>query len=166
MGYYRMQSMNQSLIALLCHGVISYDEAEEQSPDPEDLSLKMRKMFPNLMGQSLGQGEEDVSSNDFSEIQELQQFKRLYEEQEEKIKLRIGEKDEEIERMQSTLSERDQMIREQDERMNEMREEAEKMRADYGRLRDEAQQKIDKLMDRIKELNQRLVQDEKKGIFR
>ena len=40
------------------------------------------------------------------------------------------------------------------------------MRADYGRLRQEAQEKIDKLMERIKELNSRLVQEEKKGIFR
>jgi hypothetical protein len=40
------------------------------------------------------------------------------------------------------------------------------MRADYSRLRAEAQEKIDKLMERIKELNQRLVGDEKKGMFR
>src|SRR5512145_2343544 len=37
-GYYRMQSMNQSLLALLVHGVITYKEAMKQSTDPEDLS--------------------------------------------------------------------------------------------------------------------------------
>ncbi|MGD2116168.1 MAG: PilT/PilU family type 4a pilus ATPase, partial [Acidobacteriota bacterium] len=46
--YYRMQSMNQSLLALLAHGTITYEEAMAQSPDPEDLSLKLRKMFPKI----------------------------------------------------------------------------------------------------------------------
>ena len=55
-GYYRMQSMNQSLLALLVHSEITYKEAMEQSPDPEDLSLKLRKMFPNLETQ----GDRDV----------------------------------------------------------------------------------------------------------
>ena len=78
-GYYRMQTMNQSLLALLVHNTISYQEAMEQSPDPEDLSLKLRKMFPNI--EETGG---DMSTSDFAEIQELQQFRKLYEEQEEK----------------------------------------------------------------------------------
>ena len=45
-GYYRMQSMNQSLIALLVNGRITYARAMELSTDPEDLSLKLRKLFP------------------------------------------------------------------------------------------------------------------------
>ena len=45
MAYYRMQSMNQSLLSLMVHGTISYEEAMHQSPDPEDLSLKLRNMF-------------------------------------------------------------------------------------------------------------------------
>ncbi|MEM8960704.1 MAG: PilT/PilU family type 4a pilus ATPase [Acidobacteriota bacterium] len=168
-SYYRMQSMNQSLIALLAHGLITHDEAQEQSPDPEDLSLKLRKMFPNLESQG-----EDVSSNDFAEIAALQEFKRLYEEQEEKVKLRIAEKDDQIQRTTEQLNERDRVIREQEELMTEMRQEAEKMRSDYGRLREEAQQKIDKLMERIKELKSRIAggggapaaADRKSGIFR
>src|SRR6202023_3639361 len=43
-GYYRMQSLNQSLLALLVHGTISYAEAMRKGADPEDLSLKLRKM--------------------------------------------------------------------------------------------------------------------------
>ena len=49
-SYYRMQSMNQSLLALLVHTTISYDEAMRATPDPEDLSLKLRKMFPTHRG--------------------------------------------------------------------------------------------------------------------
>lgn len=164
-GYYRMQTMNQSLIALLVHREITYQEAMRQSPDPEDLSLKLRNMFPNIEGG-------DMATSDFSEIQELQQFRRLYEEQEEKVKLQIGEKDEQIAGLTTALGERDQVLRDQDARMEAMRREAEKMRAEYGRLKDEAQQKIEKQQTRIRELNAQLTggttptPEKRQGIFR
>ncbi|MEM7349372.1 MAG: PilT/PilU family type 4a pilus ATPase [Acidobacteriota bacterium] len=165
-GYYRMQSMNQSLLALLVHSEITYKEAMEQSPDPEDLSLKLRKMFPNLETQG-----GDMSTSDFAEIQELQQFRKLYEEQELKTQERLAEKDEDLARLQGVIDDRDREIREQNERADEMRQEVERMRGEYSRLRDEAQQKMDKLMDRIRELNQRLAgggsaDSRKSGIFR
>lgn len=167
-GYYRMQSMNHSLIALLVHSTISYKEAMTQSADPEDLSLKLRKMFPNLEQEG-----DEMATSDFAEIQELQQFRKLYEEQEEKTKMRIAEKDEEIAHLQGLVTDRDQQLREFEERAQEMRQEVERMRNDYARLRDEAQQKIDKLMDRVRELNQRLAAggggvapEKKSGLFR
>ena len=168
-GYYRMQSMNQSLLALLVHGVISYQEAMRESSDSEDLSLKLRKMFPNI--ESRG-GQMSPSTADFSEILMLQQYRKLYEEQEEKTKLRITEKDERITDLEGVISSRDQQMRELDRRIADMQTEMERMRGDYNRLRQEAQEKIDKLMDRIKELNQRLIGnggaegDKKSGIFR
>ncbi|MCP4661716.1 MAG: PilT/PilU family type 4a pilus ATPase, partial [bacterium] len=167
-GYYRMQCMNHSLIALLVHNTISYKEAMNQSADPEDLSLKLRKMFPNLEQEG-----DEMATSDFAEIQELQQFRKLYEEQEEKIKMRVAEKDEEIAHLQGVIGDRDQQLREFEGRAQEMRQEVEKMRGDYSRLRDEAQQKIDKLMDRVRELNQRLAAggggaapEKKSGLFR
>jgi twitching motility protein PilT len=153
-AYYRMQSMNQSLLALLAHGTISYPEAMRQSSDPEDLSLKLRKMFPNIENRE----ENDMpSSADFSEILQLQQFRKLYEEQDEKTKLHVGEKDEEIARLRVVIAEREEEIRAFHERLQDGGSEVERMRADYQRLKQEAQQKIDKLMERIKDLNQRLV---------
>jgi twitching motility protein PilT len=161
-GYYRMQSMNQSLLALLVHRTITYAEAMRQSPDPEDLSLKLRKMFPLIEEQSM-------STSDFSEILELQQFKKLYEEQEEKVKIRIAEKDDELAAMQASVRARDEQVEEARLRLQEMGQEREKLRGDYTRLRQEAQEKIDKLMERIKELNQRLMggsePEKKSGIF-
>ena len=164
-GYYRMQTMNQSLLALLVHGTITYKEAMEQSPDPEDLSLKLRKLFP-----AIEETGGDMSTSDFAEIQELIEFRKLYEEQEEKTKLHVAEKDEEMSHLQGMLDDRDRQIQELEGRVEEMKRENERLRGDYGRLRDEAQQKIDKLMDRIRELNQRLAggagADKKSGIFR
>jgi twitching motility protein PilT len=168
-GYYRMQSMNQSLLTLLVHGTITYAEAMRQSPDPEDLSLKLRKMFPLIEERG---GELSPTTSDFSEIVELQQFKRLYEEQEEKTKLRLGEKEQEIAALHQAMRQRDEQIEEVKARIAEMGQERERLRGDYTRLRQEAQEKIDKLMERIKELNQRLMGGEsgappqKTGIFR
>lgn len=115
-----------------------------------------------------------MATSDFAEIQELQQFRKLYEEQEEKTKMRIGEKDEEIAHLQGIVADRDQQLREFEARAQEMRQEVERIRNDYARLRDEAQQKIDKLMDRVRELNQRLAAggggaaapEKKSGLFR
>jgi twitching motility protein PilT len=163
-GYYRMQSMNQSLLSLLVHGTISYNEAMRQSPDPEDLSLKLRRMFPLI--ESKG-GE--MATSDFSEILELQQFKKLYEEQEEKQKLQMAEKDEQIHALHDVIRSRDEQMEEIKVRVQELAQDREKLRGDYARLRQEAQEKIDKLMERIKELNQRLLGSEpqgKTGIFR
>jgi twitching motility protein PilT len=165
-AYFHMQSMNQSLLALLVHGTISYAEAMRQSPDPDDLSLKLRKMFPMIEERG---GILSPVTSDFSEIVELQQFKRLYEEQEEKTKLRLAEKDEELAGLQQAMRQRDDQIEEIKARVQEMAQERERLRADYARLRQEAQEKIDKLMERIKELNQRLMGDagaQKSGIFR
>ncbi len=153
-GYYRMQSMNQSLLALLVNGTITYAEAMRQSSDPEDLSLKLRKMFPNIEERG---GTMAPSTSDFSEIMALQQYRRLYEEQEEKIKLRIAEKDEELAQLETTIQTRDSAIRDLQGKIAEHQKEIERTRGDYQRLRQEAQEKMDKLMERIKELNQRLL---------
>jgi twitching motility protein PilT len=164
-SYYRMQSMNQSLLALLVHGTITYQEAMIQSPDPEDLSLKLRKMFPMIEERG---GDMSPATSDFSQILELQEFRRLYEEQEEKTTARLGQKDEEISQLHQDLAARDGQLQELRDRLQEAAEESDRMKGDYARLRQEAQEKIDKLMERIKELNQRIMGDEKKsgGIFR
>jgi peptidoglycan hydrolase CwlO-like protein len=169
-AYFRMQSMNQSLLALLVHGTISFAEAMKQSSDPEDLQLKLRRMFPRL---EVREGEDMPATSDFSQIVELLQFRKLFEEQEEKVKLRLVEKDQEVAEIQAALKGRDRQIEELSQRLQDSAQDREKLRGDYARLRQEAQEKIDKLMERIKELNQRLMGgaadptgEKKTGIFR
>jgi twitching motility protein PilT len=153
-AYYRMQSMNQSLLALLAHGTISYSEAMSQSPDPEDLSLKLRKMFPSIEERG---GDMSPSTADFSQILELQQFKRLYEEQEEKHKARLLQRDETISDLERSVAEREQESAATRAQVQELTQQQQQLRSEYNRLRQEAQEKIDKLSARIKELNQRLM---------
>ena len=153
-SFFRMQSMNQSLLALLVHGTISYAEAMHASPEPEELSLQLRKMFPAIEERG---GDMSPTTADFSQIMELQQYRKLYEEQEEKFKIRMSDKEDEVKRLDHTVSDRDTQIQELRTQMEEMERQTEKLRGEYGRLRKEAQEKIDKLSERIKELNQRLM---------
>jgi twitching motility protein PilT len=156
-NHYHMQSMNQSLIALLVHQRISYHDAMQLSSDPEDLSLKLRKMFP-LIEERVREGEEMAPTySDFSQITELMDIKRLYEEQEEKFKARLADKDEELANLRHDLDFRNQLL---EERMNsyaDKDDEISRLKADIERLRADAQGKINQLQERIKELNQKLL---------
>ena len=166
-GYYRMQTMNQSLLALLAHRTISYEEAMRQSPDPEDLSLKLRKTFPKIEEQGV-----DMATSDFSQILELQEFRRLYEEQEEKVKVRLGQKDEEIEVLQQRIADRNQRVEALQTQLQQFKEDQERMRGDFERLRQESVEKIETLRERIRVLSQRQLgssetpSGKKSGIFR
>ena len=149
----RMQSMNQSLMALLVHGAITYEEAMGRSPDSDDLSLMLRKMFPMIT-------EVDTMSSspaDFSEIAQLREFRRLYEEQEEKIKVQLQLKDELVAELRQRLSESKEESVRVETRLEEANAETVRLSAERDRVVNENQAKTDKLMERIKELNQRLV---------
>jgi twitching motility protein PilT len=156
-GYYRMQSMNQSLISLLVHQQISYRDAMELASDPEDLSLKLRKMFPAIEDRVRAGGEDVPSYSDFSQITELMEIKRLYEEQEEKFRMRLLEKDDEISSLRHDLEFRDRMLSEKQEDTSSRDDEVARMSGENERLRAEAQAKINQLQERIKELNQKLL---------
>lgn len=156
-GYYRMQSMNQSLIALLVHKKITYEKAMELSADPEDLSLKLRKLFPTIEERSRG-GTMAPVYNDFSQIMELMDIKKLYEEQEEKWKLRMSEREEEIERLTGELRDRQQLLDAKSAGTAELEAELTRLRQENDRVKVDTQQKINQLNERIKELNQRLME--------
>jgi len=157
-GYYRMQSMNQSLIALLVNRKITYQRAMELSTDPEDLSLKLRKLFPQI--EENQRGGLMASDNDFSAITQLMEIKKLYEEQEEKWTLPLTEKDEEINRYGTELREQRHTTQGRQDAISEMEAELNRLRSDNERIQREGQQKISQLNDRIKELNQRVTMAE------
>jgi len=156
-GLYRMQSMNQSLIALLVHQKISYADAMALSSDPDDLSLKLRKLFPQIEERVRSGGDMAPSYSDFSQITELMDIKRLYEEQEVQWRQRLSEKDDEMEGLRHDIDYvRSQMAQNQGgDRQKD--EEIARMRGENERLRADAQGKIAQLQERIKELNQKLM---------
>jgi twitching motility protein PilT len=154
-NYYKMQSMNQSLIALLCNKRITYAKAMEISTDPEDLSLKLRKIFPQI--EENQRGGLMASDSDFSQITQLLEIKRLYEEQEEKWKLRLSEKDEELNKYQMELREQRRAVEGRDQVLADTETEVNRLKGDNERISREFQAKIGQLNERIKELNQRIV---------
>src|SRR5687768_4561253 len=155
-GLYRMQSMNQSLIALLAHQKISYQDAMELSSDRDDLSLKLRKLFPQIEERVRQGGDMAPSYSDFSQITELMDIKRLYEEQEGNWRQRLADKDEQMEALRHDLEFLRQQSSQQQSGGSAKDEEVTKLKGDIERLRADAQAKITQLQERIKELNQKL----------
>ena len=97
------------------------------------------------------------SANDFSASTELMDVKHLYEEQEDKWRQRLVEKDELISSLEADLSERDRMIQAKAQQGAEAESEIQKVRADAERQRQEMAAKVTQLNDRIRDLNQRLL---------
>jgi twitching motility protein PilT len=153
--YYRMQSMNQSLVALLANGAITYDVAREKSLDPEDLSLKLRKLFPTIE-EAQREGNMAPSPADFASIVELMEIKRLYEEQEDRWKQRTVEKDEQLAQLEGELAGARQELQATGTVAAELRNQLEAARAEKERLMREAEARIEKLNERIRELNQQM----------
>ncbi|MFN2238937.1 MAG: PilT/PilU family type 4a pilus ATPase [Thermoanaerobaculia bacterium] len=156
-GYYRMQTMNQSLIALLVHQRITYEEAMALATDPDDLSLKLRKMFPQIEERARQGGANMPSQSDFSQILELMEIKKLYDEQQENFRHQLLMKDEQLEQLRHDLEFRDRQLAETGAGGGEKDEEIESLRTEIERLRGDAQMKIGQLQERIKELNQKLM---------
>ncbi|HEX2835473.1 MAG TPA: PilT/PilU family type 4a pilus ATPase [Thermoanaerobaculia bacterium] len=156
-GLYRMQSMNQSLIALLAHQKITYQDAMALSSDSDDLSLKLRKIFPQIEERVRQGGDMAPSYSDFSQITELMDIKRLYEEQEVQWRQRLGDKDEELENLRHDVEFLRSQMQQQSGGDKQKDEEIARIRADADRLRADAQAKITQLQERIKELNQKLM---------
>ena len=156
-GLYRMQTMNQSLIALLVHQKITYEDAMALSSDPDDLSLKLRKLFPQIEERVREGGSVAPSYSDFSQITELMDIKRLYEEQEVQWRQRLADKDEEIENTKRDMEFQAQQFSQQQNTQSSKDDEIARVKSEMDRFRSDAQAKITQLQERIKELNQKLM---------
>ena len=97
------------------------------------------------------------SANDFSAITELMDVKRLYEEQEDKWRQRLVEKDELISSLEAEVAERDRMIQAKAQQGAEVEGEIQKVRAEAERQRQDTATKVAQLNDRIRDLNQKLL---------
>ena len=154
-SYFRMQTMNQSLVALLANGVITYDVARAKSNDPDDLSLKLRKIFPSIE-EAQREGKMAPSPADFASILELMEIKRLYEEQEDRWRQRTFEKDELIAQLEAHAAAMRQEQATISTTAAELRNQLEAARVEKDRQMRDAEARIEKLNERIRELNQQL----------
>lgn len=97
------------------------------------------------------------SYSDFSQITELMDIKRLYEEQDVQWRQRLADKDEEIEALRHDVDFLRQQASQTQSARSQHDEEIARMRGENERLRADAQAKINQLQERIKELNQKLM---------
>jgi twitching motility protein PilT len=154
-SYHGMQSMNQSLAALVIHGRISKERALEASLNPGDLDLMLRKFFfaaaqrPDGMTE---EGAEMASDADFSRIHRLLEIEKLYTDLQENFQREIEDRNERIEGLEAELlSLRDSeggaeaQLRRADEERERVGRQMEAQRAEY-------EAKIERLQARIREL--------------
>jgi len=108
----RMQSMNQSLLALLLNGVISKKEALRRSTMPSELELMLTKLFADKfkdIPESEG-GDKDLSTADFSKIMKLMELEKSYNEQHVKYNEMREQKESVIHQQEETIHALEQEI--------------------------------------------------------
>ena len=97
------------------------------------------------------------SDNDFSHIARLMETKQLYDQQEQNWRMRLSEKDEEIDRHRAENQELRRASEERHRTLGDLEAEIAKLKAENERVARDSQQKIAQLNERIKELNQRVL---------
>jgi twitching motility protein PilT len=174
-SYHKMQSMNQSLAALVVNRGVNLETALAASSNSGDLDLILRKLLYNEEPQDIEGG--DVMAeplSDFSKIVELQEIKRLYEEQQERHGSELTERDDEIARLRAELA---QMVEPQaaagDGDQERLRDENDRLNRQLQLIRGEYESKIERLNARIRELSAAPAaaaaapaEPERKGFFR
>jgi twitching motility protein PilT len=173
--YHKMQSMNQSLAALVVNRQVSLEAALATSTNPGDLDLILRKLL-YAAGAKDAQEDGAVAEplSDFSKILELQEIKKAYEEQEERHRGELAEREAEIARLE-------QQGRSQQTEGSDASDEVARVQAEHDRMaqqlqlvRQEYEAKIERLNARIRELSgtaarpaqPAAAESERRGFFR
>jgi twitching motility protein PilT len=148
--YYKMQSMNQSLAALVLRGAVARDTALNISTRPGDLDLMLRKFLYAADAGAADHGDPMAEPlSDFSKILELQEIKKLYDELQEKHRQDIQERDEEIARLRA--EQQRSHAREASSETDSLRAEVERLGKQAQVLRQEYEAKIERLNARLRE---------------
>jgi polyhydroxyalkanoate synthesis regulator phasin len=149
--YYKMQSMNQSLAALVLRGAVARDTALNISTRPGDLDLMLRKFLYATDAAATAEHGDPMADplSDFSKILELQEIKKLYDELQEKHRQDIQDRDEEIERLRAEQNR--YAMRDTVSETDSLRAEVERLGKQAQVLRQEYEAKIERLNARLKE---------------
>jgi twitching motility protein PilT len=174
-SYHKMQSMNQSLAALVVNRAVTLETSLAASSNSGDLDLILRKLLYNEELQDDEGGDAMAEPlSDFSKIVELQEIKRLYEEQQERHGTDLSERDEEIARLRAELAHKvEPQAAVGDDEQGQLREENERLSRQLQLVRGEYESKIERLNARIHELSATPAaaapvpaEPERKGFFR
>jgi twitching motility protein PilT len=151
--YYKMQSMNQSLAALVLRGAVSRDTALNISTRPGDLDLMLRKfLYASDAAAATAAEHGDPMADplsDFSKILELQEIKKLYDELQDRHRQDVKDRDEEIARLRAEQTRYE--ARETGSELDSLRAEVERLGKQAQLLRQEYEAKIERLNARLRE---------------
>ena len=150
--YYGMQSLNQSLAALVINGAVTRAKALENSPNPSDLDLMLRKFFFANADDSPDQEASMPSVADYSRIHKLLEIERLHQEAQERHQTELEERNDRIRQLEQELSVRADDVSGHDERVAQVEEERDQLTRALETQRAEFEAKIERLQARIREL--------------
>jgi twitching motility protein PilT len=147
-SFEKMQTMNQSLIALVLNGVITREAALAHSPAPGEFELQLGQFLPGQTGDTAMAD----SAADFSKILELREIRRLYEESQDRHRQDMADKDDTIQRLIERLRTQDSAEAGTSSQERALREERDKLAQQLAFQKQEYDAKVEKLQLRIKDL--------------
>jgi len=151
--YYKMQSMTQSLAALVLRGVVTRETALRVSTRPGDLDLMLRKFLyaSDAAAAAAAEHGEPMAEplSDFSKILELQEVKKLYDELQDRHRQDVKDRDEEIARLRGEQFRLE--ARESGAETETLRAEVERLGKQAQLIRQEYEAKIERLNARLRE---------------
>ncbi len=151
--YYQMQTMNQSLTALVVNGVISREIAMNSSNNPEELDLNLRKIF--YTDDTRAKDDAMDSPSDYSKIEELLESKRLYTELQDKFKFEIESREGRMREMQDELRETDARLQQAFKQLDRVLKEKEAALAEKEKTQQLYENKLQQMRKQFQErLNQ------------
>lgn len=137
--YYGMQTMNQSLTALVVNNQVSREVAMAASSNPDELDLTLRKIF---FGQTQSEGEMAECYSDYAKIEELLESKRLLTDLQERFKFETQTRDAKITEMSEELRENDARLQNAFGQLDRLLKEKEQLAADRDKIRDQYEKKV------------------------
>jgi twitching motility protein PilT len=152
-SFEKMQSMNQSLAALVINGAVTVETALAASPSPSDLDLEIRK-FLRTTGPVALLDEDDMAESqaDYSKVLELREIRRMYEEMQERYRQEMTDKDALIASLRQEMEARGAAREAGDSSTRTLQQERDKLAQQLSFQKQEYEGKIEKLQLRIKEL--------------
>ncbi len=145
-AYYQMQTMNQSLIALIVNEQITRETAMNVSPNPEELDLQLRKIF-----YSDSAGGDMANHADYSKIEELMESKRLYTELQDKFSFEIGSRDNRLKEMETEMRDMDSRLQQAFKQLDRLLKEKEQLTSDKEKMRDLYEKKMVQMRKQFQE---------------
>jgi twitching motility protein PilT len=144
-SYHQMQTMNQSLLALVVHGDITRETAIKASTNSSDLDLLMRKLLGSESKTTEGDGMAEPTS-DFSRILKLQETKKHYDELQARHADDLAARDHELSQLRAQLS---TATGQDDGRVATLEAENKRLAEQIKTIRDEYEAKIERLNKRL-----------------